>query len=246
MKLKQIRVIDTPISISNKKQNEIRIINKLKNFNFVKFVFKEYQQIENVLEKDKYEEEYNDYYYDFSLHNYNGQFKSKHYINKILRNNDFKIYICNNVRYEKIKHLREDWVQGMELRGRTVSNQNTKDFIKITEYNDENLLNIILEYKNVPISIQTFILQRELGFADCLYINHLWKENNIDSDYQLQMVLKNLTDVQNYFASYFLNIYKIKKLYIAGCRPSEKRLLLHKSKITDGVIKYCINNNKDK
>jgi hypothetical protein len=68
----------------------------------------------------------------------------------------------------------------------------------------------------------------------------LWSDYE-QYDETTDMILKNITKIQNFYAWVFL--YKnagIKTMYLAGCRPSERRLLAHKNNICDGKIEYYI------
>ena len=227
MKLKQIRIIGEPISLNNIEENINIIYKKLLNLSFIRIV----TMNNNIFNGDKLVE-YNDYFYDFNLRKFNGQFKSKNGINKMLSNTDFKVIVSNTVDKGYIEPLRKEWILQMEENGSKVSNQSTKDFYKVVGYKNLNNINIILTYKNSPISIQNFLINPNLKYADCLYIN--------SDDIELQRVLKNLSDIQNYLAFTYLDEYGIKNVYVAGCRPQEKRLLKHKHNITDGFIEYYI------
>lgn len=233
MKLKQIRVIGEPISLNNIEENINRIYKKLLNLSFIRIV----TMNNNIFNGDKLVE-YNDYFYDFNLRKFNGQFKSKNGINKMLSNTDFKVIVNNIVDKGYIEPLRKEWILQMEENGSKVSNQSTKDFYKVIGYKNLNNINIILTYKNSPISIQNFLINPNLKYADCLYINHIGR--NHSDNIELQRVLKNLSDIQNYLAFTYLDEYGIKNVYVAGCRPQEKRLLKHKHNITDGFIEYYI------
>lgn len=233
MKLKQIRIIGLPISLNKNKEKINIVCEHLLSLDFVRIV----TMNENIFEGSKLLE-YNDYYYNYLDHNFNGKFRSKHGINKMLNNKDFKIIAKNNVSIDFIKELRDAWVIGMKENGSDVSNQSTKDFYKIVQYEDEDILNIILTYKSNPISIQTFLINKTLKYADCLYINHLGRE--VLNDIDLTLILKNICDIQNYIAYKELQKYDISNVYIAGCRPTEKRLLKHKERISDGKIEYYI------
>lgn len=233
MKLKQIRIIGEPISLNNIEENINIIYKKLLNLSFIRIV----TMNNNILNGDKLVE-YNDYFYDFNLRKFNGQFKSKNGINKMLSNTDFKVIVNNIVDKGYIEPLRKEWTLQMEENGSKVSNQSTKDFYKVIGYKNLNNINIILTYKNSPISIQNFLINPNLKYADCLYINHIGR--NHSDDIELQRVLKNLSDIQNYLAFIYLDEYGIKNVYVAGCRPQEKRLLKHKHNITDGFIEYYI------
>lgn len=241
LKTKQIRIIDTPISINGITDNETIVIKKLKQIGFVKFVYKE-NFINKNISNDGECSEYNDYYYNFYNNKYNGHYKQKHYINKMKNNKDFKISIIVSVDKKYISPLRDTWVKGMCENGQKVQSKNTKDFYLITQQEDNRVVNIIISYKNQPISIQTLLIDNIIKFQDCLYINHMGRINS--EDHELNMVLKNMQDIQNYIACEYLCSIGIKKMYIAGCRPNEKRLLKHKEKISDGVIRYYIDNNK--
>lgn len=233
MKLKQIRIIGEPISLNNIEENINIIYKKLLNLSFIRIV----TMNNNIFNGEKLVE-YNDYFYDFNLRKFNGQFKSKNGINKMLSNTDFKVIVTNIVDKGYIEQLRKEWILQMEENGSKVSNQSTKDFYKVIGYKNLNNINIILTYKNSPISIQNFLINPNLKYADCLYINHIGRSHS--DDIELQRVLKNLSDIQNYLAFIYLDEYGIKNIYVAGCRPQEKRLLKHKHNITDGFIEYYI------
>lgn len=233
MKLKQIRVIGLPISLNKIKHNVHIVTNHLISLDFVRIV----TMCDNQFNGEKLVD-YNDYYYDYSNHKFNGRFRSKNAINKMLNNKDFEIIVENKTSVDFISKLRDSWIKGMSENGSFISNQSTKDFYKVIQYDNDNILNIIITYKSNPISIQTFIINKKLKYADCLYINHLGRYESQDEN--LMLVLKNICDIQNYFAYKELLRYSISDIYIAGCRPTEKRLLKHKERISDGKIEYYI------
>lgn len=233
MTTKQIRIIGKPISINNCEDNINIIIKKLKSFSFVKILYIAQNEIEGNYQLLP---EYNDYYIDLSKIKFNSYYRSTYGINKILKNKDFEIIVKNGIDSDSVKCLREKWIEGMEQNGSNVTNKSTKDFYKIIEYENKLNINIILCYKNTPISIQNFLINEELNYADCLYTIHLGREKSTDS--ALFNALSNMVRIQNYLAYITLKEYNINMIYLAGCRPTEKRLLKHKEQISTGVLKY--------
>lgn len=98
----------------------------------------------------------------------------------------------------------------------------------------------MIYYKSRPISCQSFILEKEYGYCDCLFIHHIWDD---DGDKILHRITQNITEIQKYMCHFFLYLREgIQKVYIAGCQPDEKRLLKHKQRISDGKIAYYLLN----
>lgn len=243
MNTKQIRILDIPISINRNKENENLIVEHLLSLSFVRIVFKNTYKIENITYEPLVE--YNDYYYNFGLprHKFNSTFRSNRGINKLLNNRDFSISVVDSLLYWEIQDLRESWIKGMEENGSKVSKTNTLEFKKIingSKYLNSSckIFNIVIYYKNKPISIQTFLLDKTLNICYYLYINHLGRQQS--KDIELDRTLKNIGDIQKYLAYTELQKLGVSYMYVGGCRPTEKRLLKHKEKTYDSKIQYFI------
>ena len=87
-----------------------------------------------------------------------------------------------------------------------------------------------------------FLVDDEHGVCDCLYIHHIWDDGG---DPVLHRITQNITEIQKYLCHLHFYIREsglFQTVYLAGCRPSEHRLLKHKERISDGKITYYLFN----
>lgn len=242
LKTHQIRTVNEPISIKNNKKNEFTIIGKLKKLPFVKMLFNE--TCKKLVRSEK-TEIYNDYFYDFSKRDYmdKSKFRSKRGLNKLEADDKFSVNVYHSLPYNKISHLREQWIIGMEkFLGHKVAPTSTKNLINIVETGHDDLIILTLEYDGMIVNVQV-MLKTDFGYAYSLYINHMGRTaKQFRDNHNLYILLSNMQDIQNYYTRKILSEYGIDYLYIAGARPTEKRLLAHKETVTDGVLKYFTDN----
>lgn len=236
---KQIRVFDLPISKNNNQYNVKKIINHLNQLSFVKFATQEsFIQDEYGINYVGNICEYNDYYFDLNNLNFNSKFKSSNRINLLENNLNFKVYFTSEINKEDALTLRKQWKEDKLNVNKTSDNI----FEKFLNYSSDDLRYILIYYKNKLISLQCFLINNNLEYADCLYIIHLGRQKN--NDETLSKILSSLTNIQIFLISkYFCNT-NINYIYLAGCRPTEKKLLQHKKRISSGAIKYYISSNK--
>ena len=237
VKTKQIRVIGFPVSKNQNTKHQELLTRVFESFDFTKLVTskKSSGNIRLI--------EYDDYYINLEKRKElyeTSRFRSKYYINKIEKSDKVKItYSCLIVKKDAVE-IRKAWVRGMAKRGSVVSSENSRKFYRLISSSHQNLRFLGIYYKGILISLQVFLLSIDNKYCDCLYIHHLWSDYE-QYDETTVMILKNITKIQNFYAWYFL--YKnagINTMYLAGCRPSERRLLAHKDNICDGKIEYYI------
>ena len=226
MKTKQIRFFGFPISESNNKSNECKFFEALKKLPFVKFVFTERISGASRLP------EYDDYFYDLDNPKFaTSRYRSKNYINKLLANKDVQIAFTESPYSAAFQELRKAWKLGMEARGSKVSTASDRCFTNIINSRNKNLRFISVFYKGKLLSLQVFLLNEV--YADLLYIHHLWMGEE-------KGILSNIVEIQKYLSWKFLFEQGIKRIYLAGCRPTEHRLLKHKQRTCDGSIEYYL------
>lgn len=241
LKTKQIRFFNKPVSRDGNTEHENAVFYKLNSLDFVKFVLTESERM------DGYEPlvEYDDYYFtlDDKDHKYNSsKYRSKNYINQIFSNKDVTLEYGCTADAKQLLSLYEVWKNGMIKNGSVVTKSNDKQFTDLMFSTNIKIQYIVIYYKSRPISCQSFILEKEHGYCDCLFIHHIWDD---DGDKILHRITQNITEIQKYMCHYFLYLREgIQTVYIAGCRPSEHRLLKHKQRISDGKIAYYLSNKK--
>lgn len=226
MKTKQIRFFGFPISESKNESNERKVFEALKKMPFIKFVFTERISGASRLP------EYDDYLYDLDNPKFaTSRYRSKNYINKLLSNPDVQIAFTESPYNAAFQELRKAWKLGMEARGSKVSTSSDRCFTNIINSRNKNLRFISVFYKDKLLSLQVFLIHEV--YADLLYIHHLWMGEE-------KGILSNIVEIQKYLSWKFLFEQGIKRIYLAGCRPTEHRLLKHKQRICDGKIEYYL------
>lgn len=237
LKTRQIRFFGWPTSDNKDDVGESLVYQKLKELPFTRFVFTSTRTTAGV----KRLVEYDDYF--FSLNDKDGvystsKYRSKNYVNRLLNCGDVEVKFSILPKAMDFINLRNEWKAGMIRRGSTVSPKSDVAFYKTVSSGHCDLRYLAIYYKGKAVSLQVFLLSQGFSFADCLYIHHLWES---DGDETFKKILGNITEIQKYLAWEYL--YKhggIERVYLAGCRPSEHRLLAHKERISDGKIEYFI------
>ena len=226
MKTKQIRFFGFPISEISNKANEQKVFDALKKLPFVKFVFSE------KISGASRQTEYDDYFYELDNPKFaTSRYRSKNYINKLLANPDVQIAFTQAPYNAAFQELRKAWKEGMEARGSKVSPVSDRCFTNIINSRNKNLRFISVFYKGKLLSLQVFLLKE--AYADLLYIHHLWKGEE-------KRILSNIVEIQKYLSWKFLFEQGVERVYLAGCRPTEHRLLKHKQRTCDGRIEYYL------
>jgi len=238
VKTKQIRVIGFPVSKNQNTKHQELLTSVFESFDFTKLVTSKKQSGNIRLI------EYDDYYINLEKRKElyeTSRFRSKYYINKIEKSDKVKVTYSSLIDKKDAIEIRKAWVRGMALRGSIVSSENSRKFYRLISSSHQNLRFLGIYCGGILISLQVFLLSIGNEYCDCLYIHHLWSDYE-QYDETTVMILKNITKIQNYFAYEFLNKQEgVKTVYLAGCRPSERRLLAHKNNICDGKIEYYIN-----
>lgn len=239
LKTKQIRFFGFPISNNSNKESETLVYDELRKLEFCRFVL---SNDSHIVRGYKRLVEYDDYYYalkDKRVLYQSSKYRSKNYINKIMRNNDVCITFGVNPNETVFLELRDKWKIGMASNGSFVSSTNDKHFASMLTSRHIDLRFLCIYYKGELLSLQVFLCNSKFQYADCLYIHHLWKAQG-DNDVK-KRILGNIVEIQKFLS--FEYLYKksgIDRIYLAGCRPSEHRLLAHKERISDDKIEYFI------
>lgn len=237
LKTRQIRFFGWPTSDNKDDVAESLVYNELKKLPFTRFVFTSTRITNGVTRLV----EYDDYF--FTLNDKNGlysssKYRSKNFINKFLGNEEFRVEFGVRPDHKLFSELAVEWKQGMLERGSHVSTVWDKHFASfLTNYHTE-VRYLAVYYRDKPISLQIFLCNTTFAYADCLFIVHKWNDGG---DPVLHRFLSCITEIQKYLA--WEHLYKhggIERVYVAGCRPSEHRLLAHKERISDGKIEYFI------
>lgn len=236
LKTRQIRFFGFPMSKNKIKYNEKIVFEKLNNLDFTRFVFTS----EKITGKVSRIVEYDDYYYtlnDKTAIYGTSRYRSKNYINKLLKDPNVRITFSvmpNNAAFDE---LRDKWKAGMTERGSFVSIVHDRHFAHITQSHHIDLRYLCIYYRDVLVSLQVFLCNATFQYADCLFIHHLWKSE----DETIRKILGNIVEIQKYLSwEYLYNRGGITRIYLAGCRPSEHRLLAHKERISDSKVEYFI------
>lgn len=226
MTTRQIRVFDRPISLIGNVDNEDWLIEQLKQKSFIKFAYKENTKGFNGNRLV----EYDDYYIDFSMHKINMR-----YVHRFQSIPDLKLLIVNKLDSQQQKQLYDLRVLWSQYEN--ASKLSLKEYNNLLHSNVPNIYHVITYYKN-QIVHDKVIFVNDLGYANSVYE---FGNRNVECDGIIKKILYHkLIDIRNYYIKCFLAKRGIKRLYIAGCRPTEKRMIQHKQQISDGVIKYYL------
>lgn len=239
VKTMQIRLIGNPISKDDNYNNEQQVLSEFLKLPFVKIAVVKNSAIEEFNYKRL--PEYDDYYIDVYAKTFNSKYKSKYGINKILNSDDFTIDIFSGIKaIDKLEQLRKSWEVDMNNSGHPVSKKSHDVFMKFLLSDSTAVIKIVLYYLDTPISLQIVLIDLVTSNQYLLYINHLGRSCNYDE--VSKTVIKSLTEVQIWLLRYAkdLGFFQSNLFFIAGCRPSEHRLLKHKQQISDGVIEYLL------
>lgn len=233
---KNIRFFGFPISKKNDKETEKIVLDLLRSKPFVSFLTQEYRDNSQRICM------YDDYFYnlDNKTKRYEtSKYRSKNYINVIEKNENFSVTFGDSRNVKALEILRQHWAKGKEHRGEHVNATDTT-FNKIITSNDNDLYFLTVFYKNRAISLQVFFKNDKHHYCDCLYILHLW---DACGDETLQKALNNIVEIQKYLSWKFLYKRGVNRIYLAGCRESNRKLLAHKERISDGKLEYFIKYN---
>ncbi len=228
MTTRQVRLFDAPISLYGNIEHEKQLLDKLKSLDFVKIAFK--QNTPYLLEANELLE-YNDFYIDFSVHKL-----SKRYLNMFYRCKQFDIQIkssLSNFEIVALLDLRKTWSTYL-----SASKSSFKEFENILRHPVGNIRFIVVYYKDKPISVE-IILITALNYANMLF-EIKTREKICDTEMEQKFLNYGVAKLRNIYIRLLLKDWHMTRLYLAGCRPSEHRLLKHKQKISDGVIKYFL------
>lgn len=239
VKTKQIRLIGNPISKNDNYDNEKLVLSEFLKLPFVKIAVAK----NNAITEFNYKSlpEYDDYYLDVYNKTFNSNYKSKYGINRILNYDDFTIDVFSGIKdINKLEQLCTDWESDMNNSGHQVSKKTHESFMKFLTSDSESVIKIALYYLDVPISLQIALIDPITSIQYLLYMRHLGRSCNYDE--VSKPVIKSLTEVQIWLLRYAkdLGFFQSNLFFMAGCRPSEHRLLKHKQQISDGVIKYLL------
>lgn len=239
VKTQQIRLIGNPISKCKNSDNELLVLCQLLKLPFIKLAVSEDNAFSNLSYKRL--TYYDDYYIDVSNKVFTSKYRSKYGINKIINLDAFRIDIFSDSKdTEKLQLLCDSWECGMANCNHAISPKSHNVFMKFLNSSNKNIIKIVLYYLEQPISLQIVLVDPITSFQYLLYINHIGR-NKID-DVALKTVAGSMTEIQIWLLWYSKNlgIFNSDLFFIAGCRPKESRLLTHKKRISDGVIKYLL------
>lgn len=178
---------------------------------------------------DEHLPEYDNFYYDLTR---------KHIETKDLKkfeNGEFSYQIYNDFTWTSYKdgmEIRRAWVAQSIRRGVKVSSSSTNDFIQFIKSEDAHVIKVLVYHGNEPVSIRIMLLN-DFGYADSLFYNTLYDTDNKAIRYKMR-------NYQLYLAQEYLMRLGIKRLYLAGCRSTDKRIWIHKNMVSDGVVKCFI------
>ena len=241
VKTKQIRFFDIPISNTKNYScldDENLIIKKLSKKDFVKFVFQSsfidyYKPFRNIKRLENSDE----FYYDISSENsifLSSKWKKAHYINQILKLEDFNATFSDSVIIKDTIKLREKWKIGMANKNDNVRISTERYFNNFIKQKNENIKVISLFYKGEMIAQEFFLLDNKKRIAESVYCNHIFDYHN---EQKLKRIVNRMVAIQKYYSWYFMN--KICDVVFVGT-GANKHLYEHKKRTCDGVIEYYI------
>lgn len=242
LKTRQIRFFDIPISLNCIEENQYELICDLSKKDFVRFCYSfPFTDWFNTTYGDRYPE-YDNYCKsrDWYTNVCNKSWQRVRGVYDVLKNNDFRIVISNYMPIEDAKKVRENFNIYLESRGSKVSKSDDKEFYSIVENSkcNDKIVFLSIYYKNEIIGVRVLFIIRELGVAYGLYNIHIRQE--IYEDRALEKAIKfGFVQKMDFFV--FDRLSFVKRLYVLGYMPSEKRLAKHKANIyNDYCLKYYI------
>ena len=147
--------------------------------------------------------------------------------------NNVKVMCQKRIDYNDAMRLRDLWEKENNIK----STANTREFMRIVK-NEHNLpfRYITVYYEKTLIALRVMLL----SWNGCIYSLFNIHTRNTDENTPYGFIVRhNMSEkMQVLCYNFFLGEYE--RIFILGCRPSEKRLLAHKENISDGKIKYFI------
>lgn len=236
MTTKQIRIFDIPISQKISCENVQEVINVLKDKGFLRFaVQKDFLEYYKGFKIEKLES-YNNYFYSFSKLKSLPNKKLKGWrIKSLVENKDFSFGLYDCIDIDAVRELREDFNIYLIERGSKPSPKDDKEFYRLATQKSGRKKVMPIYYKGILISITVFMIYQNVAYN--LY--QIERKHYDLNDTVLSKMLKyNMEEKTKYIA--FKLFGDIERIYILGAMPSEKRLLAHKERTSDGKIEYFI------
>lgn len=235
IKTKQIRVFDIPITLDGDVEKSLKVFNLLQNKPFVRFAMSDYSLVLLGVQTDKKLIEYTNYYYTREATDIIPNKKKKHWgINVLQENKDFQVLLLDKISAREAQNITEDFNKYIVERGSTISTKDNKEFLAFCKGYD-NIKLLCVYYKNTLISITVLYVYGDVAYN--LYQKDLKHYDTQDRilDKMLRYYMEQKTKLLC-----FNYLKEVKRIYILGCMPSEKRLIQHKEMCSDGKIEYYI------
>lgn len=242
IKTKQIRFFDIPISLNDIAENQYKLIENLSKKNFVRFCYSSpFISWFNAAYANRCGE-YDNYCKnrEWFTTNCNKRWQRVRGVRDVLKNDDFRVVLSHVMVIEDARNVRKNFNKYIENRGGKVSKADDDEFyniVKNARHNDK-IVFLSMYYKDEIIGVRILFIIRELGVAYGLYNIHIRQDKY--EDRALEKVLK-FEFIQNMDFFVFDKIPYIKRLYVLGYTPSEKRLAKHKANIYKDCLKYYLN-----
>lgn len=241
---KRIHVFDIPISINKNDIHSKMIIDMMLDTGFVTFIFKE--KYCTYFKKAYPKEQYNDYYYDINneneIHFSNNQWKKKHCINTLIKDNKYQIVDIhgkNEWTYEALK-CRKEWFIGKN-NGKKTDNER-KYFENSLRCNDDRIVQLAIIYDNkIILAIKTILMYEDKKYAVDIMFSHVSRSRKkvlLENNEINNGVVSNLDECMRYATGTFLLYHGIKREYRLGFIPGNESLHAHKENIASGKINY--------
>jgi len=239
LKTRQIRFFDIPISLNGIEENQYELIFELSKKDFIRFCYSfPFTDWFNTAYCNRYPE-YDNYYKSriWFEKTCNISWQKKKGIYEILNNIDFKVIVSDIINENDSKKIRNSFNDYIKKRGGLVSKNDDREFYNIVKCKKhKNIKFISIYYKNEIVALRVVFLLTNINVAYSIYNIHI-RSGFIDS--VLEKTIKHNFDEKMSF--FVFNYFKqIKRLYVLGYMPSEKRLAKHKANIYKDCIKYYI------
>jgi len=235
IKTKQIRVFDLPIAIDGNIDNTRKVFEILNNKPFIKFAMSDYATRLLNVQKNKRLVEYTNYYYTRQATDLIPRKKIKHWgIKTLQENKDFNVVILDKIPQNDTQAIVNDFNKYLVERGSFVSKKDNDEFCAFCRGYD-NIKLLCIYYKSILISVCVLYVFGNVAYN--LYQKDL-KHYDTQDPILDKMLRYNMEQKTKFLC--FKHLPNVKRIYILGCMPSEKRLIKHKEMCSDGKIEYLI------
>ena len=234
---KIIKILDAPISKNSDINSVKTVIQWLKQFDFVKFVYPEF--LSSLYGNGNEVPNYNNFYFD--VNKTIERFSTNQWMKKSKMNSFEKSpgFSCKYLNSEGCRKYADDISELIDMwcadSGHKVD---SKKYVRNIIDGKENLTYICIFYNDTLLSIEPVIVLNGYAFSTGFF--HIGRRRDTFSDNpKLRTVCGHLSDISEYHIIKYLKESNCFRFYVEGSRlGNTKSLYNHKLKRYDGFIKY--------